>query len=141
MKPKVRIESQGRIPGNDQQQLVEGRHPGRQARAVEERVAAMDDPACPLDGELWCLGLRLTIGLRSGGGRLRFGLDFRRLAYAVDPRDSDWSPLPRGSIELLDEPPVPAGRQADILMQADHKAHAGRGRYRGSGRRLRSGSF
>ena len=73
MKPKVRIESQGRIPGNNQQQLVEGRHPGRQARAVEERVAAVDDPAYPLDRELWCLRVRLTIGRRSGGGRLRSG--------------------------------------------------------------------
>jgi hypothetical protein len=90
-------------------------------------MATMNDPAYALAGEFRWPALGLTLGLPSVCGHRRVGLNFCGIAYAVDPRDSDWAPLPRDCIELLDEPLVPAGWQADILMQADDKLMPGAG--------------
>ena len=43
VKPKIRIESQRRIPGQDQQQFIERRDTGRQFMAVEKFVPILDD--------------------------------------------------------------------------------------------------
>ena len=51
MKPERGIKSQGRISSNDQQQLVECGDLGWQLMAVEEFVAAMDNPADSVDGK------------------------------------------------------------------------------------------
>ncbi len=87
----------------------------------------MNDSADPFDGELVWMGLRRMLSLLAIGGRRRFLVNVRGIAHAIVTRDSDWAPLACGCVELLDEPPVPAWWQADILMQTDEEIVPGAG--------------
>jgi hypothetical protein len=51
VEPQRRVDSEWRIPGHDQQQLVERRDLGGELRPIAEQPAAIDDPPDPLGGQ------------------------------------------------------------------------------------------
>jgi hypothetical protein len=96
---QVWVESQGRIPGHDQKELIECGDRCRQRRAFVKQAAAVDDPADAIGGE--------------------GSVVLNRWAYSVYSCDSDRAELSFCCLELLEQFVVPSGRQHDVLVEAD----------------------
>jgi hypothetical protein len=97
---QVWVESQGRIPGHDQKELIECGDRCRQRRAFVKQAAAVDDPADAIGGE--------------------GSVVLNRWAYSVYSCDSDRAELLFRCLELLEEFVVLSGRQEHVLMEADN---------------------
>jgi hypothetical protein len=117
MKPERRVESQRRISGNDQQQLVECGDFGGQLGAVEELVAAMDNPAEPVDGEPRRIGMRRATAVARCVGVPRIRTHLSRRTYPVDARDSERTELLCGLSELMKKSPIPPDGKVNILVE------------------------
>ena len=99
VKLHVRVETQWRIPGHDQQQFVKGRNPRGQFRAIVKHSAAIDDPADSLGRQ----------------GRPRC---FSCGSHTVISCDSDRPESVLRLMKLFGELHVPVFGQENVLVQA-----------------------
>ncbi len=125
VKPKIRIEPQRCIPGQDQQQFIEREDPGRQLMTVEKFVPILNDSSAPVHSVARQARRSFVIALLKVLRTVRNSLDLPRRADAVDAGDADRAEMACGTFELLEQPFVPARWQENILVQGHDPAMLG----------------